>query len=71
MKVRKNKSYVYKPCLGDMCSPTTTAIRNLASGSVVTVVHPHGCPPPNTMGMCHIADGEGRFLGLVYTASLH
>jgi len=40
-------------------------------GQMVRVVNLYGCPPANTMGMCHIEDAEsGEFLGMVCTNSL-
>jgi hypothetical protein len=38
---------------------------------VVRVCTPYGCPPPNTMGHCFVETLEGKFIGLVSTASLH
>lgn len=65
MKVRKGSSYRYEPSFWDRIDPKT----ELKGGEIVKVVHPHGCPPPNTMGHAHI-EYEGRFAGLVCTASL-
>lgn len=66
MKVRKGSRYVYNPCGWDVFDAKT----NLRAGEIVTVIHPRGCPAPNTMGCCHVArDGE-TFTGLVSTGSL-
>jgi hypothetical protein len=65
MKVRTGASYIYEPVSWDRFDPKTT----LKGGETVTVVHAYGCPPPNTMGHCHI-DHNGEFAGLVCTASL-
>jgi len=43
---------------------------NPENGTVVRVCNPYGCPPPNTMGHCYIETLEGKFIGLVSTASL-
>lgn len=66
MRVRKGSVYTYQPVLIDRCDART----NLRPGSLVRVIHPHGCPPPNTMGHCHIEDMAGRFVGLVCVGSL-
>ena len=39
-------------------------------GAVVRVCTPHGCPPPNAMGHCFVETLQGKFIGLVSTASL-
>ena len=39
------------------------------SHAMVKVVALHGCPPPNTMGCCHV-ELDGKFAGMVLTASL-
>jgi len=66
MKVRANKFYMFVPAGWDVFDPKTT----LVAGALVKVVNLHGCPPCNTMGQCHVADHDGRFMGLVSTASL-
>lgn len=66
MKVRKGQKVKYDPAMLDLIDPKT----NLKKGDVVKVCHPHGCPAPNTMGHCHVETLDGKFIGLVQTASL-
>ena len=66
MKVKDNGTYRYQPCLWDIVDPTTPLTEN----ALVQVVKLEGCPPPNTMGHAHVADADGRVLGLVSTSSL-
>lgn len=66
MKVRKNAYYIFKPCGWDIADPKT----NLKEGDKVQVVALRGCPPPNTMGHCHVNGPDGKFAGLVCTGSL-
>jgi hypothetical protein len=66
MKVRKGQKVKYDPAMLDLIDPKT----NLKKGDVVKVCHPHGCPRPNTMGHCHVETLDGKFIGLVQTASL-
>lgn len=68
MKVRKGSTYVFRACLIDAVDRRSNTPAN---GTVVRVCHPHGCPPPGTMGHCHIETLEGKFIGLVACASLH
>jgi hypothetical protein len=65
MKVRKGNTYKFVPNGWDHFDPKT----DLKSGDIVKVVHPNGCPPPNTMGCCHV-EKDGQFKGLVSTGSL-
>ena len=65
-RVRAGSRYRFDPCILDqlhVCS-------NASPGDVVQVVKRHGCPPPNTLGQCHIQSLEGKFLGMVSIASL-
>jgi hypothetical protein len=41
-----------------------------ADGTKVRKCQPHGCPKNGTMGHCFIEDLDGKFIGLVATASL-
>ena len=67
MRVRKGKVYRYVPCLLDL----THRIHEIPMGAHVRVIHPHGCPRPNTMNHCHVEDpATGKFLGLVCCSSL-
>lgn len=66
MKVRNGMVLVYDPVLWDILDPKTT----LKKGDKCRVVALHGCPPPNTMGHCHVESLDGKFLGLVHTNSL-
>ena len=66
-RVRANSTYIYNPAGMDLWDART----NLQPGTLVRVVNLPGCPRANTMGHCHVADAEnGRFIGLVLTASL-
>jgi hypothetical protein len=65
-RVRAGSRYRFDPCPLDLLHPCSSA----DSGDVVQVVKLPGCPPPNTMGQCHIQSAEGKFLGMVSTASL-
>lgn len=68
-KVRKGGVYRYDPVPLDRLCP----VSDLEPGEIVKVVHPRGCPPPNTMGHCHVSrrDGaEGNLAGLVLCGSL-
>lgn len=40
------------------------------AGTNVKVINMFGCPPANTNGHCYIATLDGKFAGLVLTASL-
>lgn len=65
MKVRAGSRYVYDPVPLDVIDARTP----LKKGDVVKVVKLHGCPPPNTMGHCHV-EKDGQFVGLVMCNSL-
>lgn len=65
MKVRSGAFYRYEAAGMDRWDPKT----ELEDGDLVTVVRLPGCPGPNVMGHCHVAK-DGRFAGLVLTASL-
>ena len=65
-RVRAGSRYHFDPCALDLLHPCSSA----NSGDVVQVVKLHGCPPPNTMGQCHIQSLAGKFLGMVSTTSL-
>lgn len=71
-KVRTGSTYVYNPVGMDIYDPKT----NLKAGDLVVVVKKLGCPPPNTMGHCHVekilhnGNGQRVFAGLVLTNSL-
>jgi hypothetical protein len=65
-KVKTGRWYTFQPVgmdLYDSCA-------SVAPGSRVQVKRLPGCPPPNTIGHCHIVDAAGRFAGLVLTNSL-
>lgn len=71
-RVRTGSRYIYRPCLMDRTDPPYgVETGDLLPGQTVQVVRRPGCPPPNTMGMAHIADHRGKFLGLVSLGSLH
>lgn len=65
-KVRAGKEYEYNPVLMDKIDPKTP----LKKGDKVKVVALRGCPPPNTMGHCHV-EHNGQFAGLVHCNSLN
>lgn len=65
-KVRAGSEYIYYPNLLDRCDGRT----GLVPGSIVEVIHPFGCPAPNTMNHAHVAF-EGQFIGMVHVNSLH
>ena len=66
MKVRAGRTYLFHPVPMDRFDPKSTATH----GQRVKVVKLPGCPPPNTMGHCHIATEQDVFLGLVHCNSL-
>jgi len=66
VKVRARSKYVFNPIPLDRFDSRTQA----RLGQVVRVVKKYGCPPPNTMGHCHIESLSGQFLGLVHINSL-
>jgi hypothetical protein len=65
-KVTVNSWYTYRPVGLD----TWDGPASLSPGDLVKVKNLPGCPPANTMGHCHVVDRNGRFAGLVLTASL-
>lgn len=64
-KVRAGSTYYYDPVMMDIIDPKTSLVK----GDKVTVVALRGCPPPNTMGHCHVSK-DGNFAGLVHCNSL-
>lgn len=66
MHVSKGQVLYYYASSFDLFDART----DLKNGEQVRVVHPSGCPPPNTMGHCHVERLDGTFVGLVCTASL-
>ncbi len=71
MKVRTNAKYRFDPVPMDKFDPPYgVEVGILEPGDQVQVIKLHGCPPPNTMGMCHINTMAGEFAGLVCTNSL-
>ena len=70
-RVRTNATYVYDPVGLDRCDKPYGALHGILSpGDVVRVVTLPGCPPPNTMRMCHIHTLADEFAGLVCVSSL-
>ncbi len=68
MRVRAKSVYTFNPVLFDIIDPP---VGNIKSGDKVRVVKLRGCPPPNSMGHCHIEHPDTKeFLGLVCTSSL-
>ncbi len=66
MRVRKGQTYTYQPNMLDTIDGRTS----LKPGDKVRVIHPHGCPPPNTMNHCHVERLNGEWGGLVHCNSL-
>jgi hypothetical protein len=70
-RVRPGSRYKYVPVLWDVADPPYGVTRgHLNTGDIVRVKNLHGCPPANTMGMCHIETLAGEFAGLVFCNSL-
>lgn len=65
-KVQTGKLYRYEPVGLDLFDSRAPEIQR---GDIVEVVKLPGCPPPNTLGHCHILK-HGKFAGLVLTNSL-
>ncbi len=67
MKVRKGSVYLFNAVGWDRFDRRDNTPKD---GTMVRVIHPYGCPRPNTMGHAHVEGLDGRFIGLVSTASL-
>ena len=67
MKVRAGHIYMFRALGWDILDRTP---RTPADGTIVRVCRPQGCPPPNTLNHCFVETLEGKFIGLVSTASL-
>lgn len=71
-KVKTGAIYRFFPVFFDRANPP--AARDVSEGEEVRVVKLYGCPPPNTMGMCHIEsrdeNGNWKFAGMVCCNSL-
>jgi hypothetical protein len=67
MKVRKGASYLFTAAGWDRFDRRDNTP---ADGTLVRVCTPYGCPPPNAMGHCFVETMDGKFIGLVSTASL-
>jgi hypothetical protein len=67
VKVRKGSVYRFEASFWDRYDRLRVTP---ADGTLVRVVHPHGCPPPNTMGHAMVETLGGEFIGLVACASL-
>ncbi len=68
-KVRTGARYRFDPVPMDRFDPPF----DVKAGETVVVVKLRGCPPPNTMGHCHVnvrRGGEWTFGGLVCCNSL-
>ena len=66
-RVRVGTEYRYQPVGWDIVDPPVGRLR---PGEIVRVVKLPGCPPPGTMGHCHVAREDGTFAGLVHVNSL-
>lgn len=67
-RVRHGMKRFYRPVPLDQYDPPHG---NPQPGDALTVVKLNGCPPPGTMGMCHVNFTEtGKFAGLVCVNSL-
>ncbi len=68
MKVRAGKAYLFQAAGWDRADRKPNTPKD---GTLVRVVKLPGCPPPNTMGHCHVVEAQtDAFIGLVSTASL-
>lgn len=67
MKVRKGGVYTFNAVGWDRFDRRENTPTD---GMRVRVCAPRGCPPPNAMGHCFVETLEGKFIGLVSTASL-
>ena len=66
-KVKVGQIYSYDPVLLDQIDGRT----GLSKGDLVKVIKCAGCPPPGTMGHCHVGSPDtGKFIGLVCVNSL-
>lgn len=65
-RVKADSWYRYEP-VGIDCWDSKALVE---AGSRVQVKALPGCPPPNTMGHCHIVNEQGQFAGLVLCNSL-
>lgn len=71
MRVRKGAVYRFHASAWDCYDPPYGVKTGLiTNGDLVRVIHPHGCPAPNTMGHAHIETLAGEFAGLVACGSL-
>ncbi len=67
-KVRTGAVYQYEPVMMDVLHPPAG---NPQRGAMLRVVRLNGCPPPGTMGHCHVNFADtGAFAGLVCCNSL-
>jgi hypothetical protein len=67
IKVRAGQVWIYRPSSWDLVDPPY----DVHPGDRVIVVKLPGCPPPGTMGHCHVNNANtGHFAGLVCLASL-
>lgn len=66
MRVKAGAFYRFTPNLLDQIHQCA----DLRPDAVVQVVRLRGCPPPNTMGQCHVNGPDGRFAGMVSCNSL-
>lgn len=67
MKVRVGAKYRYT---GAALLDRTDGHPKPDVGEVVTVGNLPGAPKANTMGMCYVFHQDGKFAGMVMTASL-
>jgi hypothetical protein len=68
MHVRTGSIYTFKACGWDRFDGRG---HTPCDGTLVRVVAPYGCPPPNTLNHCFVETLEGKFIGLVCCASLY
>ena len=70
-KVRAGLVGYYDPVLMDLADPPYGVETGLLEkGDKIKIVKLHGCPPPGTMGMCHINNEAGEFAGLISVRSI-
>lgn len=66
-RVRTNSVYRYCPVAIDRIDKRN---QQIPEGALLRVVRLHGCPPPGTMGHCHVTSVDDTGLWLVCVNSL-
>lgn len=73
-RIRVGTAGIFRPVPWDRLDGDHLRRAGLSAGALIRVTHPYGCPPPGTMGHCHVdfydlAEGW-RFAGLIHCNSL-